>query len=308
MLSNLARLLERMEKCVEARSIMQQAIDLLASDAADETSRRLLLFARGHAAGLDSKMGSCQRALRDMRDVHRGITEAFGANHPATTTSAIKLAGLCIEAGKPQDAIDLLDELPTREESIRLHARALADQGALEAAAELIATLKQTPDPKLLHARLLLDAGHSAGASAVVSTIDRGELSDLQRFELGELLALMDGAEVGSLETAARRAYGEDSPAMRFASVLRVSSRGDTPAGVIESATKLASLADQLAEECGEYHRWTVEAKIRHAQAQKVPGDAAAARELLAPILSWSVSEHGPDHPMTRKIRRALDG
>ena len=310
-LSNRARLLERMEKCVEARSLMQQTIDLLATDEtdeADETSRRLVLFARGHAAGLDSKMGSCQQALRDMRDVHRGITDAFGASHPATTTSAIKLAGLCIEAGKPQDAIELLDELPTREEAIRLRARALADRGDLDAAVEHVNTLDRSPETHLLHARLLLHSDRPEDAPHVLASINGEAISDSHRFEQAVLQAVIEESADKPLDELARRAFDGDAPALSYATAITTAYRTETVPQSPETAAELGSIASRLAHECGEHHRWTVDARLLQARALAGSGETAAARVLLDPLLAWSVSEHGPEHPMTRKIRRAIDG
>jgi serine/threonine protein kinase len=307
-LSNRARLLERMEKCVEARSLMQQTIDLLATDETDETSRRLLLFARGHAAGLDSKMGSCQQALRDMRDVHRGITDAFGASHPATTTSAIKLAGLCIEAGKTQDAIELLDELPTREEAIRLRARALADRGDLDAAVEHVNALDRSPETQLLHARLLLHSERPEDARQALASINGETISGLHRFEQAVLQAVIEESADKPLDELARRAFGDDAPALRYATAITTAYRTDAVQQSSEAAAELGSIASRLAHECGEHHRWTVDARLLQARALAGSGDTAAARVLLDPLLAWSVSEHGPEHPMTRKIRRAIGG
>ncbi|MFB3429789.1 MAG: protein kinase [Phycisphaerales bacterium] len=307
-MSNRARLLERMERCVEANAIMQRSIGLLATDASDETSRRLLLFARGHSAGLDAKMGQCQRAMREMRSVHEGILDAFGPTHPAAMTSAIKLAGLLIDAGRPEEVAEILEALPSREDVTRLQARALASRGDLNAATERLRELEQTPETRLLHAQILVHRNQSENASAVLDLIDENGLSDLQHFNLAVLRARVDQSSAERLRELALRAFGADAPALHYATGLDAALRTQTPAQLREAAAELESIAAGLARECGQHHRWTVETRLLWAGVLEESGDSAAARSLLDPMLDWSVSEHGPDHPMTRMIRRAIDG
>lgn len=309
-MSNRARLLEQLDRLVEARDSMNDAIEILSADTDDPISSRLLLFAQGHAAGLDSALGHCQKAADDMREIHSNIIAAFGPNHPASHTSRAKLARILLAAGDARDAIDRLSEIPQADrtpEVVTMLAIAHARTHGTEPTLAGLRTAEIPPfERSYTEAVILFDAGRFAESRSALDTVTIETLSPIDQFRAQALrveTALASGElstpEADRLIALSTRLYGPEEPRTVYSEAIRASLNHDEPA--------LRQHLRDLSDTAGEHHNLTVQASILLARELDRQNKQGEANELLRPLIAWSNREHAPDHPLTRRLERAAN-
>lgn len=307
-ISNRARLLEQLDRIVEARHSMDNAIEVLATDADDPISGRLLLFARGHAAGLDSALGHCQKAADDMREIHSKIVAAFGPNHPASHTSRAKLARILLSAGEVQEAIDRLSEIPQADrtpEVVTMLAIAHARNRSTEEALTELSTANIPPfERAYTEAAILFDANRYAESRSVLDAMNIESLPPLERFrvlalrvEINLALDTVEVSEADRLITLSTRLYGPEEPMTVYGAAIKALSNNDEP--------PLRRCLRDLSTTAGEHHILTVNTSMLLAQELQRQNKQGEANALLRPLVSWSNREHALDHPLTRRLERA---
>jgi tetratricopeptide (TPR) repeat protein len=306
-ISNRARLLEQLDRTIEARALMDDAISVLSADTDDPTSSRLLLFAQGHAAGLDSALGQCQTAATDMRAVHAGIVDSFGPSHPATNTSRTKLAQILLNAGEVDEAIDRLSEIPQSARTtldVTLLASAYARRHGLEEARALLQSADIPPfDRSYTEAGLLMEANLFTESDAVLEPLDLQSLSELDQLRALSLRAeieLVAGnptiTDTDRMIACSTALYGPAEPMTRYCTALKAYADSD------EASIRMR--LSELAQAAGEHHPLTVRASMLLARYLQRTNKQGEAEELLRPLIDWSTRERGQDHPGTRHLLR----
>lgn len=304
-ISNRARLLELLERMVDAKSAFDEAILLLQQDPDDPTSQRLLLFAQGHRAGIDSQMGHRKAAAEEMRRVHHEITLAFGAEHPATRTSSIKLASLLIETGEPNDALAMLQAIPVSSSSIEgkaVLAYATAMQSGPEEAVRFLDAQDHHVDLVLCKARILLHNDRSKDALEVLTLTAAGDMSPHQVFRHALLqcrAASFASPSIQHLERVVSEHFDPHSPAAWYAQGLSEYSSVQQSKRYGEAAETIGRLASLIGDTTGLKHEYVVRLEAMRAICLESDGRADEARTVRSDLLDWASRECGPYHPLT---------
>jgi hypothetical protein len=312
-LSNRARLLEQLDRCVEAHTVMEQAVSVLASDLDDQISARLHLLAQGHLAGIKASLGRYRAASSAMSRIQQQIASSFGPNHPATATGAIKLAQILIEAGENDAARDHLEasrsimRTPTPE-WVRTDAYAVAYREGFLAGAQRLDSAGNGDHVRLVRAELLQLAGDGEGARRIAGDL-LAAADDRIRHKAAVMLAELDlDASATNPETIALARsladdlFGKESPASFYAAALDAAHGTQTPAEHRLALAQIRSLRDRIAEVAGETHRLTRRADLLCLRGYLLANEAGDSDRLQARLLEWSTAERGETHPLTRRL------
>lgn len=317
-LSNHARLLEQLDRCIEALPLLEHAIDLLSYDSSDPTSIRLHLLAKGHLAGLDASMGNYRAAASHMQRLQADIAASFGPDHPATTTGSIKLVQLMVETGEFSSARAILENLPHPRaptvDQIRAIAWSIAHTDGRDAALDYLTSIPVSDTATLCRAEILTEFDDPT-ADQLLRTLVESASDPRIRFRALVLLTAHDRflvepdtAYLRLIRSLADEIYGSGSPASLFAGAIDTASRARTPAQHKLSALQLNALREQIASISGQQHALARGVDLLRLRSLRLSGEHESYRELLEQAIEWSTQQRGASHPFTARLRALRSG